>query len=422
MSSTSNVTLIVEDLQGVAVAEYPLDSGVFVAGRSRECDIVLSSENASRRHARFTLEHGVLSVEDLQSANGTFVNGVRIAEKTPLGDGALVRIGDFSVRVHCPAVADSTRVRRARVRLIGRNLATADQVFSISDAMAVVGRGQDAGITLVDPSVSRVHARLISQPDGHVLVEDLSSANGTFVNGQRVRIWQLSEGDLLRFGNVEFLVEIPSADTAEHLEAARGPIARAMQSLRANLGWVIGVSAVVAGIGMLGAFVFGTGGDHPEDRSQTEWPADAGPGEGRAHRDASTAGETPPRDPLKQARDLFEKADLDGAAREVARVLEERPSDPDARRLSNRIAQERRAREALRAADASKDPILAATALVEIPDDSIFRDDVRSRLKTLLPAIERRQDRACRAGKVAECARLRGLANRARARVSASGP
>jgi hypothetical protein len=48
---------------------------------------------ASRRHARFALESGVVVVEDLGSANGTFVNGRKIRSRTPLSEGDRVLIG-----------------------------------------------------------------------------------------------------------------------------------------------------------------------------------------------------------------------------------------------------------------------------------------------------------------------------------------
>jgi predicted component of type VI protein secretion system len=50
----------------------------------------------------------------------------------------------------------------------------------------VVGRSEGCGVTVTDSSVSRLHARLVADEEG-VYVEDLGSANGTFVDGQRTR-------------------------------------------------------------------------------------------------------------------------------------------------------------------------------------------------------------------------------------------
>lgn len=65
---------------------YPLRSPTLV-GRSSECDISLAIAHLSRRHARLHVQNGLLYVKDLGSANGTYLNGVRVSE-------ARVRRGD----------------------------------------------------------------------------------------------------------------------------------------------------------------------------------------------------------------------------------------------------------------------------------------------------------------------------------------
>ena len=72
-------------------------------------------------------------------------------------------------------------------------------------AIKTVGRAPRADFVVDAPLVSRLHCRLTLQDDG-VLVEDLKSTNGTFVNGQRVSRSLLASGDLLRVGRMEFAV------------------------------------------------------------------------------------------------------------------------------------------------------------------------------------------------------------------------
>lgn len=71
---------------------HPLESGDLTVGRDRACSIVINHPAVSRRHARITAEGPLLTLEDLKSANGTFVNNVRI-EKTALKPGDVVRFG-----------------------------------------------------------------------------------------------------------------------------------------------------------------------------------------------------------------------------------------------------------------------------------------------------------------------------------------
>ena len=72
-------------------------------------------------------------------------------------------------------------------------------------AIKTVGRAPRADFVVDVPLVSRLHCRLTLQPDG-LLVEDLGSTNGTFVNGERVMKLLMRTGDALRVGRMEFSV------------------------------------------------------------------------------------------------------------------------------------------------------------------------------------------------------------------------
>ena len=77
-----------------------------------------------------------------------------------------------------------------------------------------VGRGPDLMLCLPCPSVSKLHAEL-RRSGSDLLVRDLQSMNGTYVNGHRVVSEEaLSGGDLLQFGNVVFEVVNESRKSA----------------------------------------------------------------------------------------------------------------------------------------------------------------------------------------------------------------
>jgi hypothetical protein len=72
--------------------EYPLtDSGELVIGRASDLDLVLVEDMVSRKHAKLMLQDGGISIADLGSTNGTFVNGEKVKKaELKLGDRVLI--------------------------------------------------------------------------------------------------------------------------------------------------------------------------------------------------------------------------------------------------------------------------------------------------------------------------------------------
>jgi diguanylate cyclase (GGDEF)-like protein len=66
-------------------------------GRAPVCEIRLEDDGLSRTHARIRCDDGRATVEDLQSRNGTFVNGERIREIVPIRDGDKIQCGRTTV-------------------------------------------------------------------------------------------------------------------------------------------------------------------------------------------------------------------------------------------------------------------------------------------------------------------------------------
>lgn len=67
-------------------------------GRGQENDIVVADPRVSRRHARIALEAGALAIEDLESSNGTFVNGAAVQRRI-LEAGDVILVGETELRV-----------------------------------------------------------------------------------------------------------------------------------------------------------------------------------------------------------------------------------------------------------------------------------------------------------------------------------
>ncbi len=78
----------------------PLPEGETIIGRDHLAAIRIPSESVSRRHARLLVARGAATIEDLDSKNGTYLRGERIASPKTLEDGDSLRIGSatFTVR------------------------------------------------------------------------------------------------------------------------------------------------------------------------------------------------------------------------------------------------------------------------------------------------------------------------------------
>jgi pSer/pThr/pTyr-binding forkhead associated (FHA) protein len=104
--------------------EYPLADGQeIVIGRSSELDMVLVEEMVSRKHARIALTEGTISIEDLGSTNGTFVNGEKVQQGT-LREGDRVLIGTNILKV---VAAPQDAEARANLKAMAVGRVTAKQ-------------------------------------------------------------------------------------------------------------------------------------------------------------------------------------------------------------------------------------------------------------------------------------------------------
>jgi hypothetical protein len=80
--------------------EFPLNSAPVTVGRGGQNDLVLDGDEfASSRHARIEVRGDGVWVQDLDSTNGTFVNGSRVAGAQRLDDGDVLRVGETDLRV-----------------------------------------------------------------------------------------------------------------------------------------------------------------------------------------------------------------------------------------------------------------------------------------------------------------------------------
>lgn len=93
LASTENATRLVITSGAKAGAEFPLGHDEITIGRSSDSAIIIRDDYTSTHHARLMLWNGRWMIQDLDSTNGTFLNGSRVTVPTPIPLGATVKVG-----------------------------------------------------------------------------------------------------------------------------------------------------------------------------------------------------------------------------------------------------------------------------------------------------------------------------------------
>ena len=88
--------LIVKDVDHTCLVDLQPDERL-VVGRSPECDLTVTAQRASRRHAELRGSGSGHLLADLGSTNGTLLNGAPVAGEAPLGDGDVVDVGGCTI-------------------------------------------------------------------------------------------------------------------------------------------------------------------------------------------------------------------------------------------------------------------------------------------------------------------------------------
>jgi Domain of unknown function (DUF4388)/Inner membrane component of T3SS, cytoplasmic domain len=126
--------------------EYPLtDSGVVVIGRASGLDLVLAEDMVSRKHARLAIGPGAITVDDLGSMNGTFVNGEKVSRAT-LKEGDRLLIGTNIVKIVRIARTPDANDTRSAQQHLERTAAAAERRGMSRSAV----QGQLSEVPLVD--------------------------------------------------------------------------------------------------------------------------------------------------------------------------------------------------------------------------------------------------------------------------------
>ena len=171
-------------------------------GRDPGNSLAVDDPSISDFHAEVTESAGELFVSDLLSQGGTFVNEQRVVAPARLQPWDVIRVGTVRIEIY-----DPNTPRPDHWALRSESDLLAGQFYTLKQE-TIVGRDAECQLTIDWYLLSRRHAQL-SIVDDHLLVEDLGSRNGTFINDARIEQGVARPGDEIRFDELKFIVVGP---------------------------------------------------------------------------------------------------------------------------------------------------------------------------------------------------------------------
>ena len=222
-------------IRGQTQVMIPLIKELTNIGR-KQADIIIDDAKASSLHAEIVKSPLGFKIRDLNSTNGTFLNRHPISE-SPLADQDVIEIGetticffadirDFhgvadevsvSVKAKKSSTLDQTQqmtyvtstktLRQAQIELKILSGSMKDKVLKFQKSSIIIGR-VDADLMLDYPDASRNHALIEILSEKNMFLKDLESTNGTILNGNKITVERLSDGDEIEIGNtrIQFIV------------------------------------------------------------------------------------------------------------------------------------------------------------------------------------------------------------------------
>jgi pSer/pThr/pTyr-binding forkhead associated (FHA) protein len=228
------MTLLLGDKQ---LGVFSLAGGEVTIGRTPGNTIIIDNAGVSRRHAVVRVKGDKVVIEDLGSANGTFVRGQRI-EEYELRDGDEITIvkhrlvyrvpkdaetharldpipdvGQKTMYIDASTVAQAVGGRQGgrseggttlRPRLILPDL----KKFALEEDEVRLGSGAGCQIQLSGMFVGKVHAKIVRAKDGQLKIHHLSGLAGTRVNGEKIAEHLLKHGDEIDIGKQKLLFRL----------------------------------------------------------------------------------------------------------------------------------------------------------------------------------------------------------------------
>jgi pSer/pThr/pTyr-binding forkhead associated (FHA) protein len=222
-------------------AIYELEAEEITVGRGSKNQIIIRDNEVSREHCRLVRLVDEYEVVDLNSSNGTFVNGQRVVGAWLLQPGSIIELGDSITLEYerlnisflhnqppqrsTPPITEvpNVRLKHSLLMTVGPSVG---RIYPLNDIIVTVGRDLSNDIVIQDPEISRYHLRLRRQKQVFI-VEDMGSTNGTFLNNLPLHEPQALVGDdVLKLGTtvqLQYICQTAETELEEETDKIATP-------------------------------------------------------------------------------------------------------------------------------------------------------------------------------------------------------
>jgi len=207
--------------------KYLFEKDLMTIGRGRDNDIVIANLAVSRNHAQIRRNDSTFQLVDLNSTNGTYVNGVRVAS-VDLQSGDVIMVGKHVLLFKNVLPAEKATVdvddeehtvyvtREPVGFLVVLKGKMKDVQFRLDKAEVAIGRGGDCEVCLHDWFASKQHA-VVHRRGSSFLLRDSGSWRGTKVNDVQVTETVLNSGDEIQIGSTRLAFRL-AEESRLHME------------------------------------------------------------------------------------------------------------------------------------------------------------------------------------------------------------
>ncbi|HRF93668.1 MAG TPA: FHA domain-containing protein [Aggregatilineales bacterium] len=195
---------------------FRLNTPLITIGRGNRNTIIIHDNEVSREHVRLTLTDSGYEIQDMNSSNGTFINGQALDGGTwQLQTSCIIELGDSITLEFRPgepgtdelrnprsyvATFDDTQFLQSYLVYLGREEGAQPAVYPLNGMNITIGRSTGCNIVIIEPELSREHFRL-SLVGRTYSISDLGSTNGTILNNELLEDTRpLKNGDIIQIG------------------------------------------------------------------------------------------------------------------------------------------------------------------------------------------------------------------------------